>query len=113
MPEGIEPGLEAVDYDDPPNMTYPFGAYICVVDVDKHTGETTVRRFYALHDCGPRINPMVIEGQVHGGLTEAFGIAMASGDRIRPPGQRPGRLVPGLLPANRGRDVGSGRPITR
>jgi carbon-monoxide dehydrogenase large subunit len=75
-PEGMEPGLEAVDYYDPPNMTYPFGAYVCVVDIDRHTGETKVRRFYALDDCGTRINPMVIEGQVHGGLTEAFGIAM-------------------------------------
>jgi carbon-monoxide dehydrogenase large subunit len=76
LPEGMEPGLEAVDYYDPPNMTYPFGAYICVVDIDIHTGETAVRRFYALDDCGTRINPMIIEGQVHGGLTEAFGIAM-------------------------------------
>ncbi len=76
LPEGMEPGLEAVDYYDPPNMTYPFGAYICVVDIDVDTGVTDVRRFYALDDCGTRINPMVIEGQVHGGLTEAFGIAM-------------------------------------
>ncbi len=81
LPEGIEPGLEAVDYYDPPNMTYPFGAYICVVDVDVDTGVTKIRRFYALDDCGTRINPMVIEGQVHGGLTEAFGIAM--GQEIR------------------------------
>ena len=72
----MEPGLEAVDYYDPPNMTYPFGAYLCVVDIDRMTGEAKVRRFYALDDCGTRINPMVIEGQVHGGLTEAFGIAM-------------------------------------
>jgi carbon-monoxide dehydrogenase large subunit len=76
VPEGMELGLEAVDYYDPPNMTYPFGAYICVVDIDADTGVTKVRRFYALDDCGTRINPMVIEGQVHGGLTEAFGIAM-------------------------------------
>lgn len=76
LPDGMEPGLEAVDYYDPPNMTYPYGAYICVVDIDKETGETKIRRFYALDDCGTRINPMVIEGQVHGGLTEAFGIAM-------------------------------------
>ena len=76
VPEGMEHGLEAVDYYDPPNMTYPFGAYVCVVDIDRTTGESTVRRFYALDDCGTRINPMVIEGQVHGGLTEAFGIAM-------------------------------------
>ena len=76
VPEGLEPGLEAVNYYDPPNFTYPFGAYLCVVDIDRLTGEVKVRRFYALDDCGTRINPMVIEGQVHGGLTEAFGIAM-------------------------------------
>jgi len=81
VPPGMEPGLEAVSYYDPPNMTYPFGAYICVVDVDVDTGETKVRRFYALDDCGTRINPMIIEGQIHGGLTEAFGIAM--GQEIR------------------------------
>ena len=73
---GVEPGLEAVSYYDPPNMTYPFGAYVCVVDVDVDTGVTDVRRFYALDDCGTRINPMIIEGQVHGGLTEALAIAM-------------------------------------
>jgi carbon-monoxide dehydrogenase large subunit len=76
LPEGLEPGLEAVNYYDPPNFTFPFGAYLCVVDVDRLTGEVKVRRFYALDDCGTRINPMVIEGQVHGGLTEAFAIAM-------------------------------------
>jgi carbon-monoxide dehydrogenase large subunit len=73
---GLEPGLEAVSYYDPPNMTYPFGAYICTVDVDVDTGVTDVKRFYALDDCGTRINPMIIEGQVHGGLTEALAIAM-------------------------------------
>jgi carbon-monoxide dehydrogenase large subunit len=73
---GLEPGLEAVSYYDPPNMTYPFGAYICVVDVEVDTGVVTPRRFYALDDCGTRINPMIIEGQVHGGLTEALAIAM-------------------------------------
>jgi carbon-monoxide dehydrogenase large subunit len=76
VPPGMEPGLEAVNYYDPPNMTFPFGAYICVVDVDVDTGQTEVRRFYALDDCGTRINPMIIEGQIHGGLTEAFAIAM-------------------------------------
>jgi carbon-monoxide dehydrogenase large subunit len=76
LPAGMEQGLNAVAYYDPPNLTYPFGAYLCVVDIDKHTGETAVRRFYALDDCGTRINPMVIEGQIHGGLTEAFAVAM-------------------------------------
>ncbi len=76
VPEGMEHGLEVTAYYDPPNFTYPFGAYICVVDIDRRTGETKIRRFYALDDCGTRINPMVIEGQIHGGLTEAFAIAM-------------------------------------
>ncbi len=80
-PPGMEPGLEAVSYYDPPNMTFPFGAYICVMDIDVDTGVYKVRRFYALDDCGTRINPMIIEGQVHGGLTEAFAIAM--GQEIR------------------------------
>jgi carbon-monoxide dehydrogenase large subunit len=75
-PEGMEPGLEAVYYYDPPNFTFPFGAYLCVVDIDKGTGETHVRRFYALDDCGTRINPMIIEGQIHGGLTEGYAVAM-------------------------------------
>ncbi|MCU0896385.1 MAG: aerobic carbon-monoxide dehydrogenase large subunit [Burkholderiales bacterium] len=75
-PPGMEPGLEAVHYYDPPNFTYPFGAYLCVVDIDKKTGETKIRRFYALDDCGTRINPMIIEGQIHGGLTEGFAVAM-------------------------------------
>ncbi|GAA4334470.1 aerobic carbon-monoxide dehydrogenase large subunit [Pigmentiphaga soli] len=75
-PPGLEPGLEAVHYYDPPNFTYPFGIYLCVVDIDKATGETAVRRFYALDDCGTRINPMIIEGQIHGGLTEGYAVAM-------------------------------------
>ena len=75
-PPGLEPGLEAVHYYDPPNFTYPFGIYLAVVDVDKQTGETAVRRFYALDDCGTRINPMIIEGQIHGGLTEGYAVAM-------------------------------------
>lgn len=77
VPEGMEMGLEAVDFYDPPNFTYPFGAYVAVVDIDKFTGETSIRRFYALDDCGTRINPMIIEGQIHGGLNEAFAVAMA------------------------------------
>jgi carbon-monoxide dehydrogenase large subunit len=81
VPPGMEPGLEAVSYYDPPNMTYPFGAYFCVMDIEVDTGVYKIRRFYALDDCGTRINPMIIEGQVHGGLTEAFAIAM--GQEIR------------------------------
>ena len=76
VPAGLEMGLEAVHYYDPPNFTYPFGIYLAVLDIDRATGETKVRRFYALDDCGTRINPMIIEGQIHGGLTEGFAVAM-------------------------------------
>ena len=76
VPEGMEMGLETVNYYDPPNFTYPFGIYLCVVDIDPKTGVTSVRRFYALDDCGTRINPMIIDGQIHGGLNEAFAVAM-------------------------------------
>jgi carbon-monoxide dehydrogenase large subunit len=76
VPDGMEMGLEAVDYYDPPNFTFPFGAYLCVLDIDRFTGVTAVRRFYALDDCGTRINPMIIEGQVHGGLNEGFAVSM-------------------------------------
>jgi aerobic carbon-monoxide dehydrogenase large subunit len=70
-----EPGLEATHYYDPPNMTFPHGTYIAVVDVDRETGEVKVRRFLAVDDCGTVINPMIVEGQIHGGLTEGFAIA--------------------------------------
>jgi len=73
---GTEAGLEAVDYYDPPNMTFPFGSYICVVDIDKGTGQVHIRRFVAVDDCGTIINPMVVEGQIHGGLTMGLAPAM-------------------------------------
>lgn len=75
-PQGMEAGLEASAYYDPPNLTFPFGSYICVVDIDKETGETKVRRFVAVDDCGTIINPMIVEGQIHGGLTMGFAAAM-------------------------------------
>jgi len=71
----MQPGLEGVHYYDPPNMTYPFGTYAVVVDVDKGTGQVKVRRVVAVDDCGVRINPMIVEGQIHGGLTEGWAIA--------------------------------------
>ena len=71
-PQGLEAGLEATHYYDPPNMTYPFGSYIAVVDIDSGTGEVKVRRFLAVDDCGNIINPMIVEGQIHGGLTQGL-----------------------------------------
>jgi carbon-monoxide dehydrogenase large subunit len=79
-PQGMEAGLEAVDYYDPPNLTFPFGSYIAVVDIDRGTGQVHVRRFVAVDDCGVRINPMIVEGQVHGGLT--MGMAPAFFEEI-------------------------------
>jgi carbon-monoxide dehydrogenase large subunit len=75
FPPDLEGGLEAVDYYNPPNLTFPFGTYVCVVDIDKGTGEVKVRRFVAVDDCGNIINPMIVDGQIHGGLTEGFAIA--------------------------------------
>ena len=75
-PQGMEAGLEAVNYYDPPNLTFPFGSYICVVDIDRGTGQVKVRRFVAVDDCGNRINPMIVEGQIHGGLTMGFAPAL-------------------------------------
>jgi len=75
VPEGMEAGLEGVHYYDPPNMTYPFGTYAVMVDIDRGTGQVKVRRVVAVDDCGVRINPMIVEGQIHGGLAEGYGIA--------------------------------------
>jgi carbon-monoxide dehydrogenase large subunit len=79
-PYGMEAGLEAVSYYDPPNLTFPFGSYICVVDIDKGTGEVHIRRFVAVDDCGNIINPMIVDGQIHGGLT--MGLAPALYEEI-------------------------------
>jgi carbon-monoxide dehydrogenase large subunit len=76
LPDGVEGGLEAQICYNPSNLTYPHGAYICVVDIDPGTAEVKVRRFIAVDDCGTRINPMIIEGQVHGGLTDGVGMAL-------------------------------------
>ena len=76
LPEGVEGHLDGTTVYNPPNLTYPYGAYICVVDVDPLTGTVKVRRFIAVDDCGPRINPMIVDGQVHGGLVDGIGMAL-------------------------------------
>ncbi|MBX6724326.1 MAG: molybdopterin-dependent oxidoreductase, partial [Dactylosporangium sp.] len=76
LPEGVEGHLDATCVYNPPNLTYPFGAYICVVDVDPGTGVVKVCRFIAVDDCGVRINPMIVEGQIHGGLADGVGMAL-------------------------------------
>ncbi len=76
LPTDIEPGLEATAMYDPENFVFPFGAHACVVDVDAETGKVSVVRYIAVDDCGPPINPMLIDGQVHGGITHAIGQAL-------------------------------------
>src|SRR3954463_788723 len=68
LPDDVEGTLDAETVYNPPNLTFPFGAYVCVVDVDAGTGQVKVRRFIAVDDCGVKINPMIVEGQIHGGL---------------------------------------------
>ncbi len=75
LPEGMEPGLTADTFYDPPNFVFPFGAHICVVEVDTETGKTSVRDYFGVDDCGPVINPVIVDGQVHGGIAQ--GIAQA------------------------------------
>src|SRR5712691_8847344 len=75
VPDEMEHGLEGVHYYDPPNLTYPYGSYVVVVEVDAETGVWKVQRVVALDDCGVRINPMIVEGQIHGGLAEGFAMS--------------------------------------
>jgi len=76
MPAEFEPGLEATTFYDPENFVFPFGSHACIVDVDAETGRVDVVRYVAVDDCGPAINPKLIEGQIHGGITHAIGQAL-------------------------------------
>ncbi len=76
MPADIELGLEATTAYDPENFVFPFGAHACIVDIDPDTGKTKVVRYVSVDDCGPAINPMLIDGQIHGGVTHAIGQAL-------------------------------------
>jgi aerobic carbon-monoxide dehydrogenase large subunit len=76
LPEGMEPGLDEQSFYDPENFVFPFGAHACVVDVDAETGKVKVVRYVAVDDCGPAINPMLIDGQVHGGIVHGIGQAL-------------------------------------
>ena len=76
MPVGVEAGLEASMFYDPPNFTFPFGSHIAVVEVDLETGHVDLKKYVALDDCGPQINPVIVEGQVHGGVVQGVGQAL-------------------------------------
>ena len=75
LPEKIESGLEASDYFRP-EVVYPFGVHIAVVEIDEETGEIRLQEYYAVDDCGPRISPSLVEGQIHGGLAQGIGQAL-------------------------------------
>ena len=75
-PADMEAGLEASTFYDPPNFTYPFGSHVAVVSVDPETGQVALERYVALDDCGPQINPVIVEGQVHGGVVQGIGQAL-------------------------------------
>jgi len=79
MPEGMEPGMEASAFYDPPNFAYPFGAHVAVVTVDADNGLVELKRYVAVDDCGPQVNPMIVEGQVHGGVVQGAGQALWEG----------------------------------
>ena len=76
MPKDMEPVLDATTFYDPANFVFPFGTHICVVDVDRETGQTKIRRYVAVDDCGNQVNPMIVEGQVHGGVLQGLAQAM-------------------------------------
>jgi carbon-monoxide dehydrogenase large subunit len=76
MPDGMEMGLEEKSFYDPENFVFPFGAHACILDVDVETGKVQVVRWVAVDDCGPAINPMLIDGQVHGGIVQGIGQAL-------------------------------------
>jgi aerobic carbon-monoxide dehydrogenase large subunit len=76
LPDGMEPGLEETTFYDPENFTFPFGAHACIVELDAETGKIDIVRYSAVDDCGPAINPMLIDGQIHGGIVHAIGQAL-------------------------------------
>jgi carbon-monoxide dehydrogenase large subunit len=76
LPQGMEPGLEATSFFDPPNFTFPFGAHVAVVEVDAETGQTKLLKYVAVDDVGRVINPMIVDGMVHGGIAQGVGQAL-------------------------------------
>jgi carbon-monoxide dehydrogenase large subunit len=95
----MEGGLEATTFFDPTNFVWPFGAHICVVEIDGETGASRIVRYVAVDDCGTRINPMVVDGQLHGGIAQGIGQALFEEAVYDDSGQlRTGSLVDYLIP---------------
>ncbi len=78
-PEGLEPGMDFSSFYDPANFTYPFGAHIAIVEIEKETGQVKLKRFIAVDDVGNVVNPMIVDGQIHGGLAQGIGQALLEG----------------------------------
>ena len=76
LPVGLEPGLEASSFYEPSNFTFPFGTHICAVEVDRDTGQVAIKKYVAVDDCGTQINPLLVEGQVQGGIAHSIGQAL-------------------------------------
>ncbi|HUU13570.1 MAG TPA: molybdopterin cofactor-binding domain-containing protein, partial [Terriglobia bacterium] len=76
LPPGVEPGLTEQSVFEPPNYTYPFGAHVAVTEIDEETGEVRLRNYFAVDDCGRILNPLLVEGQIHGGLAQGIGQAL-------------------------------------
>ena len=76
LPDGMEPNLEATVTYDPPNFSWPFGTHMCVVEVDTETGAVDVLKYVAVDDCGVQINPLIVNGQVHGGVVQGLAQAL-------------------------------------
>jgi carbon-monoxide dehydrogenase large subunit len=87
LPAGVEPALEASAFYDPANFTFPFGAHVAVVEVDAETGQVELQRYVAVDDCGRVINPLIVDGQVHGGLVQGIAQALCEGAAYSPDGQ--------------------------
>jgi aerobic carbon-monoxide dehydrogenase large subunit len=100
LPPGMEGGLEATTFFDPTNFVWPFGTHVCVVEVDPETGAVHIARYLALDDCGTRINPMVVDGQIHGGIAQGIGQALFEEGVYADDGQlRTGTLLDYLIPS--------------
>ncbi|MCU0513964.1 MAG: molybdopterin-dependent oxidoreductase [Anaerolineae bacterium] len=79
LPPGMDPGMEESQFYDPPNFVYPFGTHIAIVEVDPQTGQVTLKRYVAVDDCGPQINPLIVSGQIHGGIVQGVAQALFEG----------------------------------
>jgi carbon-monoxide dehydrogenase large subunit len=100
LPDGLEPNLEAQVSYDPPNFSWPFGTHMCLVEVDTETGEVDVLQYVAVDDCGNQVNPMIVEGQVHGGVVQGLAQALYEGADYDTDGNlRTSTLADYLVPA--------------